>query len=343
MYLRNAWYVVAWSNDLAADPLPVMLMGEQVVLFRTADGVAALEDRCPHRHLPLSMGRVTGSNLQCGYHGAQINAEGRCVAVPSQAAVPPRARIRSYAAVERWSWIWVWAGEAEAADPTLIPDFSLLTDPRYSAVGRTNEVACAYRSLLDNLLDLSHVGFVHTSTIGNRQMGEKGELKQETTDAGVRVSRWVIDVPQPPTTRKLGLFPEDANIDRAQVIEYIAPSSIVIHVGNSLTGSGVREGHLPHAINFYILNAITPRDETSSYYFWAAVRDYAVGDDAIDELVFAQIAEAFDEDKTVLERQQEVLARRGDDWSVTFQADVGVVQARRKLARLIEMEQAAQA
>lgn len=338
MFLKNAWYVVGWSRDLADKPVPVTVMGETIVLFRTEDGIAALEDRCPHRHLPLSMGTVCGSTIECGYHGARFDAQGRCIQVPSQRAVPPRARVRSYPALERWGWVWVWMGDPGAAGPDLLPDFSRLVAPGHAAVGRTSHVKCSYQSLIDNLLDLSHVGFVHTSTIGNQQMGKQGELKQVSTDTGVRVTRWVMDVPPPPTTRKLGVFPEGANVDRSQIITYTAPASIIIHAGNSLAGSGVREGRVPHMLNFYIMNSVTPRDDASCSYFWAAVRDYAIDDKAVDELVLAQIAEAFEEDRIILEKQQEVISRRGDDWSIAFQADAGVVQARRKLAALIAAE-----
>uniref|UniRef100_UPI0035CA2014 aromatic ring-hydroxylating dioxygenase subunit alpha n=1 Tax=uncultured Sphingomonas sp. TaxID=158754 RepID=UPI0035CA2014 len=340
MYLNNAWYVVGWGRDLADSPIAVKLLGERLVVFRTGDGVAALEDRCPHRHLPLSMGKLCASGIQCGYHGAQFDATGRCVNVPTQRAVPPRAKVRHYPALERWGWLWVWGGETEGADPALLPDFARLTAPGHAAVGATSHVRCGYQALVDNLLDLSHVGFVHTSTIGNQQMGENGELKQVTTDRGVRVTRWVMGTPQPPTTQKLGFFPAEALVDRSQVIEYTTPGSIVIHAGNSLAGSGVREGLQPHALNFYIMNSVTPVDDDNCVYFWAAVRDYAIDSKQIDSVVLNQISQAFEEDRIVLEKQHEVLARRGDDWSVTFQADAGVVQARRKLEQLVREEAA---
>lgn len=102
MYQRNAWYVACWSRELAATPYPVRMLGDDVVVYRTSDGVTALEDRCPHRHALLHLGKVEGDAIRCGYHGALFGQDGRCIAVPSQRAVPPRARVRHYPAVERW-------------------------------------------------------------------------------------------------------------------------------------------------------------------------------------------------------------------------------------------------
>ncbi len=102
MYLRNSWYVAAWSRDLLDAPIARTMLEEDVVLYRQPDGsAAALEDRCPHRHLPLSMGTATADGLQCGYHGMVFGADGRCVRAPSQSFVPPTARVRAYPVIER--------------------------------------------------------------------------------------------------------------------------------------------------------------------------------------------------------------------------------------------------
>ena len=85
---------------------------------------------------------------------------------PNQTADPPkRARARAYPAMERFGFLWVWMGEPGRVDVASLPDFNRLTDPGFVSVGKTNHVRCAYRLVADNLLDLSHVGFVHTSTI----------------------------------------------------------------------------------------------------------------------------------------------------------------------------------
>jgi phenylpropionate dioxygenase-like ring-hydroxylating dioxygenase large terminal subunit len=342
MFLRNSWYVAGWSKDLTDRPLARTLLGEAVVIFRGASGdVTALEDRCPHRHLPLSMGAVVGDTIQCGYHGMVYNREGACVAAPSQGAAPPRARVKAYPTIERFDWIWVWMGEAEKADPALVPDFSLLTAPGYRAVGSTNHVKASYKLVTDNLMDLSHVGFVHQTTIGNPQFTEKGQLTLRKTERGVQVLRLVSDVPPPPTYVLSGTLPEGKTIDRWAVIDFMPPSSVVIHVGGAEAGTGALEGRYEHGLNLWVMNSATPETETTCNYYWASVRKHDLDNPATDELFFTQVSEAFEEDRRVLEAQQRSLLARPDSWDHALKSDAGAIRARRLLDALIAGEQAA--
>ena len=341
MFLRNAWYVAGWSRDLTDKPIAVRMLDEPVVVWRMANGdVAALEDRCPHRHLPLSMGTPVGDDIRCAYHGMVMNAGGVCVGVASQSLVPPNARLKAYPATERYGWIWVWMGAAAQADAATIPDFHQLTDPAFKAVGKTNHIKCDYRLVADNLMDLSHVGYVHASTIGTPGMAEKGKLKVERTAHGVKVVRVVPDVPPPPTYIKTGMLPEGKNIDRWQVIEFIAPSVVQIHVGGAEAGTGVLDGRYEHGLNMWVLNAITPETATTANYHWASARKHALDSKQADELFFGQVAEAFDEDRVVLEAQQRMFDTRPDSWAVALKADAGSIEARRVLEKAIEAERA---
>jgi phenylpropionate dioxygenase-like ring-hydroxylating dioxygenase large terminal subunit len=125
MFLRNAWYIAAWSEDVTDKPLARMLLGESIVLFRTAAGVtAALEDRCCHRAAALSMGQVVQKGLMCGCHGRVFNTEGKCVEVPGQSRIPERARVRTYPTVEKNEFVWLVRAAVRCSEtaPTL-PDF----------------------------------------------------------------------------------------------------------------------------------------------------------------------------------------------------------------------------
>lgn len=341
MFLRNSWYVVAWTKDLDEKPVSIKALGEALVVFRTENGeVAVLEDRCPHRQLPLSRGTVSGNAIQCGYHGMMFDGSGTCVHVPSQSAIPPRARVRSYPAAERYGWVWAWMGDAAAADEDKIPDFSLMTREGYRTVGKTNHVRASYKLVTDNLMDLSHVGYVHQSTIGNPQFAEKGKLVSKRTENGVQVYRIVPDVPPPPTYIKSGVLPEGKNIDRWQVIDFVAPCFVMIHVGGAETGTGALEGKYEHGLNLWVMNAMTPETETTAHYFWGSVRCHAIDDPKADALFFEQVGAAFEEDKAVLEAQQEVIGERADDWSIALKADTGSIEARRVLDAAIKREQA---
>jgi phenylpropionate dioxygenase-like ring-hydroxylating dioxygenase large terminal subunit len=338
LYLRNSWYVIGRSNELVEKPMARRALDEPIVLYRCKDGsVAALEDHCPHRHFPLSMGIVTGNFLRCGYHGMTFDRNGKCVGVPSQPSVPPGAKVKSYPAAERFGWIWVWMGDHTQASVERIPDFHQLTDPKYSAVGNVIRVEASYNLLVDNLLDLSHVGYVHRSTIGADGMGEKGKLTVERTSTGVTVKRLVPDVAVPPVYLKSG-FPEGKRMDRYQIIEFISPSFIRILAGGAEAGTGALEGKTDHGFNFWVMNAVTPETAGSSHYFWSVARTHSLGDPATDTLIYNATAEAFDEDRIVLEAQQKLVSTYGDSWTLALRQDAGSIEARRIREQSIKAE-----
>ncbi len=117
MYLRNAWYVAASDSDIGHSLYPTTLLGEPVVLFRKTDGeLVALEDACPHRKLPLSLGRLDGNQIECGYHGLTFDGQGTCTRAPTSGRIPSRARVHSYPVHVRYGLVWLWMGEPSLAD-----------------------------------------------------------------------------------------------------------------------------------------------------------------------------------------------------------------------------------
>ncbi len=341
MYLRNSWYVAAWTAELSSKPLARTILEEKIVLFRGSDGaIGALEDRCPHRHVPLSMGRCDEAGIRCGYHGLLFNADGRCIEAPSQSFIPPAARVKAFPVTERYGWVWIWMGDPVAADDSMIPDFGLLTSPKHAAVGKTSHVEASYQLIIDNLMDLSHVGYVHTSTIGNSAFGGKAQLKVQRTENGVNATRLVADIPQPPLYVKAGVLPEGKNIDRWSSMTYVAPAFIIIHTGGAEAGTGALEGQYDHGLNLWVMNAMTPETATTTNYFWASVRAHALGNFEADELFLNGVSEAFEEDRAVLEAEQQVINRRGDSWSLALKADAASIEARRVLERAIQEEEA---
>ena len=78
-FIRNAWYAVCWSDELGVTPQSRQILGEDLAVYRTANGVpAAVEDCCPHRLAPMSLGFVNGENIVCGYHGMEFDRDGFC-------------------------------------------------------------------------------------------------------------------------------------------------------------------------------------------------------------------------------------------------------------------------
>ncbi|PON11326.1 hypothetical protein C2W62_45440, partial [Candidatus Entotheonella serta] len=143
------------------------IMNEPLVLFRDATGaVGALEDRCCHRGAPLTHGEVVAEGIQCGYHGLIFDFTGTCVKVPGQDTVPRKAVVRSYPVVERQQFIWIWMGDPALADEGKIIDYPYHDQPDKWPHRKAVFPIKANYMMIDNLMDLSHLGYVHKKTIG---------------------------------------------------------------------------------------------------------------------------------------------------------------------------------
>src|SRR5690242_7394272 len=224
MFLRNCWYAAAWSNDLADAPHPKIFLNEKVVLFRTASGrPAVLADQCCHRAAPLSRGEIQGENLACGYHGLQFDTSGRCVLVPGQMQVPAGAQVRSYPVHERWNVVWIWMGDPALADPDKIPALTWLADSKWTVTPGMIQVRSNYEFIIDNLLDLTHVTYVHKKTLAGDPREATTPTRTERLPNGVRVGRWMLDFVPPPLFAKAGNFKE--NVDRWQFVTWTPPST----------------------------------------------------------------------------------------------------------------------
>src|SRR6516164_1586624 len=342
MFLRNHWYVAASSSEIGRTPLGRVILGDPVVFFRTETGqCVAFEDRCAHRHLPLSMGKLVGDALQCRYHGLRFGPDGRCVRIPGQDKIPSSAKVKVYSVVERYKWLWIWMGEPALADPATITDFHWLDDPHWGAKSAYLHVKANWQLIVDNLLDLTHLAFVHETTIGNAALVENAKVKVERAANNVVVTRWFIDAPPPPTFVKAGGF--TSNVDRWQIIDFVPPAFLRLDVGCSPTGTGAPQGRRAGGINMRNLNAITPETETTSHYFWGQAHDFDVKNPKTTDMLIEQIRTAFLEDVAVFEAQQRNLLMIPNPPQTDINADAGVIQARRILDRLHHEEQAAAA
>lgn len=332
----NAWYAVAWDVDIKHALLARTVCHQKIVLYRTKSGtVAALDDACWHRLLPLSLGRLDGDDLVCGYHGLVYNTQGRCVHMPSQETNNPSACVRSYPVVERHRFVWVWPGDPAKADPALVPDLHWNQDPLWAGDGKTIRVACNYRLVLDNLMDLTHETFVHGSSIGNRAVAEAPFVATHG-DRTATVTRWMHGIDPPPFwAAQLG---KPGKVDRWQIIRFEAPCTIAIDVGVAPTGSGAPDGDRSQGVNGYVLNTITPETETTCHYFWAFVRNYRITEQNLTHELREGVAGIFREDERVLEAQQKAIDDHPDHMFYNLNIDAGAMWARRLIDKMIAVE-----
>lgn len=338
MFRKNCWYVAAWDHEVTQTPLARTLLCEPVVLFRKEDSEAvALEDRCCHRALPLSMGAVISDHLQCGYHGLEFNSLGQCVKIPGQDKIPPNAKVKSYPLVERWKWLWIWMGDPELADDSLIPNWWWFDHPEWEIVkGKYLKLACNYQLITDNLLDLSHLAYVHLNTLGTNDISEF-PIKTDREGDAVRMTRWILDRPAPPMFQSLGDF--DGAVDRWQIVETFSPCLTQIRAGACDAGSCNPElGEPDIGMHIRSLNAPTPETENSTFYFFGHARDFALGDKDVSGNLFKMVSQTFDEDVVILEAQQKRITAHPDKEFIDINVDAPGIAARRMLDRDIEAE-----
>jgi phenylpropionate dioxygenase-like ring-hydroxylating dioxygenase large terminal subunit len=333
-FVREAWYLAAWSDELDKTPLGVILLGDSIVLYRRGDGSpVALEDRCAHRSLPLSVGSVRGELIECGYHGLQFDALGRCVYAPGQAKPPPDATLRSYPAVEQDRCIWIWTGAPENADPSKITRFPWMAKKGWRQTKLHARIAANYQLIIDNLLDLSHLSFVHSSTVGSPELAESARVKVERTEDGVVVSRWTLDVPPAPTYAQFGNY--GCNIDRWQISRWFIPSTLVIRNGSAKAGTGAESGGGEQRWEFIVCHGVTPESDKVTNYFWAVTHDFLYEDVPAAEEFHRQSHQVIGEDIAIFKAQQAMLERRPFARVVNIHYDAGPLYARRMIdARL---------
>ena len=304
MFVRNAWYVAAWDHEIGRDMRRRILLNEPVLLYRREDGKpVALEDRCCHRQAPLSMGRLIGDIVKCPYHGLEFDSSGACVRIPSQDRIPPSARVKSFPVIERNHWIWVWPGEPAKADPDLIEDFHWMDDPGWGFGGSYLKVEASYLLLVENLLDTTHLPFLHPTSLGTDAFA-KSEFEVTRQGDRIQVARWLMDKPPAPFHKQMGGFPDGMNVDRWQIAHFGPPSFIKLDVGSAPAGAGARQGDRSQGMNMWNLNAITPETGKTAHYFYAQAYNFKLDQRWIADLVRSQVTKAFLEDMAMIKAQQ---------------------------------------
>lgn len=344
-YLRRAWYVAGFADEVASGQLVARtLLDEPLVFFRRPDGrVAALQDRCAHRFAPLSAGTLCegGAAVQCPYHGLRFDATGQCVHNPHGTGVIPRAaRVKAWAVVERDGLLWLWAGDAAGADESLIPDLSAVTRaPEHATIRGYLPTACDYRLLADNIMDLTHADFLHAGSLGSGAITRAQAQVTDLGERGVRVT-WLSSGDRAPAAFDQHLREPGRPTDQWTEVTWTAPCVMQLHVGATLQGEPRERG-----VDTCNLHLATPETAGRTHYWYWSTRNFAIDAKAnaairpVIEFAFTQ------QDKPMLEAQQRRIGS-AEFWSlkpVMLAGDAGAVRARRRLDALIAAEGAAAA
>lgn len=342
-YLRRCWYMAGWADDVGEAGLARQILGKPVYFYRRESGAAAaILDRCPHRFAPLSRGTRQGDMLVCGYHGLGFGADGACLHNPFSAKIPAGTTIPTFAVEERHGIIWLWGDAPETADPALIPDFAFVADgPELRSVRGYTLMQANYEYGTDNLMDLSHIEWVHKGTFAGQGVIFAGEHRVQL-DGDTLHSDWWMPGIAPPMVAQ-GLVADGETVDHWLDMRWNAPASMRLNVGACPHGAGRDAGFtIPQA------HILTPADAHTTHYFWTASRNHDLTSDAVDAYMLGLFREAFDiEDKPMIEAAyaniRANLDAGGDFWAekpVSLGIDQGGTRARRLLESLIAKETA---
>ena len=337
-FLTDAWYMAAWSDEIGEALLRRRIAGEPILLYRKEDGtVAALTDRCSHRFAPLSMGEREGDIVRCPYHGLGFSADGRCVSNPFADTLPKGADICAWPIVERDAIVWLWAGAPDRADPAAIPDFSALARPAGPPITGLMLMRAGYQFGTDNLLDLSHIEFVHKGSFAGAGVIFTGRHAVRQDGETLRSDWWMPGVAAPPHT--MGVYPPDLICDHWLDMRWNAPASMLLEVGATPAGQPREEGCI-----VWQAHILTPETETSTHYFWATTRSGDHADPGADAFLRELMTQAFEgEDKPIIEAAFANLDGR-DFWAgrpASLGIDQGGTRARRLIETMLRREAAA--
>ncbi|MES2536663.1 MAG: aromatic ring-hydroxylating dioxygenase subunit alpha [Pseudomonadota bacterium] len=343
MFPKNAWYVACYPDEIKEKPLGRMICGEKIAFFRGPEGkAAAVEDFCPHRGAPLSLGKVIEGKLQCGYHGLEMGCDGKTVHMPGQ-RVGGFPCIRTYPVVERHGFIWVWTGDEKLANPDDIHHLEWAENPEWAYGGGLYHINCDYRLMIDNLMDLTHETYVHTTSIGQKEIDEAPSATKVEGDE-VITSRHMENIMAPPfwrTALRGNNLADDVLCDRWQICRFTPPSHVMIEVGVAHAGKGGYHAAPKDKAYSIVVDFCTPETETSIWYFWGMARNFNPQDEALTAQIREAQGQVFAEDMEMLELQQKNLLANPGRRLLMLNIDSGGVQSRRVLDRIIKKEQGA--
>lgn len=342
-YPRNAWYIAAWSHEIARRPMERMLLGEPVVFYRKENGEpVAMAGRCPHRRYPMVRGSVIGDTLECGYHGWTFDCAGACVRIPSQEDyVPAGFRIQTFAVSEQWKWIWIWMGDPAKADPALIPDhreLHLVDTSWHAEIGGMEPLNARYQLMNENVLDLTHISFTHIKTIGTPNVAS-GVVTFEERGRTLHYERRVPDeTPTPFHVRAYGI---EGNVDRVLVTDFYPPAflssgSRFFKAGESDKPDGALWGE------HRVFHTATPATPTTSYYFWAHTRSFAQGNEEITRILAAGWHAGVMEDVDALDANERMIDLGRPTHDLSAKADAAALRGRQLVEAMMLAEAAPQ-
>lgn len=334
--IMNEWYVAAFKEDIGRHLLARKILNKRIVMYRTLDGQPiALEDRCAHRSFPLSQSHLEGDEIICGYHGFKYNYAGDLVEVPSQKQCPSGIGIQRYKLVEKGPLVWIWMGDQSLADESKIPDLYWLENENWACTSGYFFHPGNYVSMHENLMDLTHLTFLHANTIGTPDYAS-APYKMELKEGHYKLIREVVPtILSPVWGETTGL----AGVDTAARIatsEFLSPGLHQVSVSfyDSALDEQNRENYKIHTAHI-----LTPESHDTMHYFIVHGRDFALDDDKIEAFMHEQLFAAFQEDVIGLGALEAVIDDKDENhFEISVASDAPAVATRIYLKKRAEAE-----
>ena len=336
-FIHNAWYVAGWASEFGEELRRVTVLATHLVMYRTSEGnVVALEDRCPHRLLPLSKGRRIGDAIQCGYHGMTFDQTGTCIRIPGQDNIPTKAYVESRLVHQRHDIVWVWMGDPILASVDDIFDMPEFTDPSWNAhQGGQLHLNSHYLNVAENLVDPAHVSFVHSTTLGS-VASEDVAVKTDATGDPIVAWRWIRNAPPVGFFQEFGEFA--GNVDRWHYYYLHLPCTAIIDFGSADVEANIAEDQRNQGLRIFSLHFMTPVDERHTIDRWMHIRNTAINDETASAKIDELFNIAFAEDKVILEAIQIEEDQPMKRKPIRVAIDKGPNVYRKRIERLVEKE-----
>jgi phenylpropionate dioxygenase-like ring-hydroxylating dioxygenase large terminal subunit len=342
--IKNAWYVLGYSQELEHELLGEIICGRPVVAWRTRAGeVVAFDGRCRHKRFPLWGGKLVDDAVECAYHGWCYDGSGTCVAIPSQPAgkIPSRASLQPFPVVEQDGLVWIWPGDPDAAREVSVPRTEELAGDGHETVfSETRRARANYRLLIENVLDITHFYPLHDGNIGdiaNSQIPVEVVDEEDGGNHAVMTIRSVENYRLPPYFADW--FGLDV-VDRVHTHRMCNPGMSEVRIRLAPPGELGTAAEMGYVLRHYQ----TPVDDQHIIWRWTmscAAGSTPRGEPGVRlvDRIAASAPEVVDQDRWAIEMQQQMLDLDDDGYAeVNVKADVGVIHARRVLGELEQLE-----
>ena len=340
-FVTNAWYVAGMSAEFETNKLQGMVITKKpIVMWRTGEGkVVAFDDRCVHKRMPLSCGKILANGtLQCAYHGFAYDGNGKCVEIPSQmdVPIPSRAKLKPLPVIEQEGVVWVWPGDPDKmgkARPPHTPEF--VSDAWDNYTCPPIHVPANYLLLIENLLDITHFYPLHDGNIGDLANSKIPiEFIEQEVDGNpsIKTIRKISNYQHPPFL--VDWFGYEM-VDRIHTHQMSNPGLTRVQLRCAPPGqldTKAESGYILH-------HSHTPIDETNHIWRWMIA--VPKGQKSLDPnyTTMERMKEMFpavvDQDRWALERQQKMFAYAEDGYSeVHLRSDRSILTVRKILEAL---------